>query len=81
MFKAKFWRHFAETTFNPRQVKMLNKLLDGFDGKLTSTKWAKICKCSQDTALRDIQALVELKVLLKNNTGGRSTAYELLKKL
>jgi Fic family protein len=81
MFKAKFWRHFAETTFNPRQVKMLNKLLDGFDGKLTSTKWAKICKCSQDTALRDIQGLLEQKVLLKNNTGGRSTAYELVKKL
>ncbi|TAE82178.1 MAG: Fic family protein [Bacteroidetes bacterium] len=81
MFKAKFWRHFAETSFNSRQVKMLNKLLDGFDGNLTTTKWAKICKCSQDTAYRDIQELMVLRVLVKNSTGGRSTSYELIKKL
>lgn len=54
---------------------MLNKLLDGFEGKLNTSKWAKMTKTSQDTALRDIQALIELKILEKENSGGRSTYY------
>jgi Fic family protein len=54
---------------------MLNKLLDGFDGKLNSSKWAKITKCSQDTAGRDIQALLDQNVLIKEDAGGRSTSY------
>jgi Fic family protein len=62
---------------NERQVKLLNRLLDGFEGKLTSSKWAAIAKCSPDTALRDINELMLLGVLAKSEAGGRSTAYEL----
>ena len=75
--KARFWEKHAKTVFNSRQVLLLNKLLDGFVGKLTSSKWAKIAKCSQDTALRDIQDLVTRKILLKETAGGRSTSYVL----
>ena len=56
---------------------MINKLFDGFDGKLTSSKWAKIAKCSSDTALRDIQDLANKNILQKEQAGGRSTNYEL----
>ena len=77
LFKAKFWDCHKKTVLNSRQVEMLNKLLDNFDGKLTSSKWAKMQKCSQDTALRDIQDLLTKNVLLKDVSGGRSTAYEL----
>lgn len=73
--KAKFWEKHAESLFNDRQVLMLNKLLDGFDGKLNSSKWAKMAKCSQDTALRDIQNLMDRKILIKEPSGGRSTSY------
>lgn len=79
LFKARFWNQNAKTIFNPRQKKLLNKLLDGFDGKLTSSKWAKIAKCSKDTALRDIQDLITKNVLQKEAAGGRSTNYELVK--
>ena len=58
---------------------MLNKLLDGFDGKLTSSKWAKIAKCSKDTAIRDINDLIKKEILKKESAGGRSTNYELNK--
>ena len=75
--KAKFWEKHAESSFNDRQVLMLNKLLNGFDGKLNSSKWAKIAKCSQDTALRDIQNLIDRKILVKEAAGGRSTSYVL----
>ncbi len=75
--KAHFWRRFASTPMNERQVKLLNRLLDGFDGKLTSSKWAAIAKCSPDTALRDINELVERGALRKSAAGGRSTSYEL----
>jgi Fic family protein len=75
--KAKFWERHAKTVFNSRQVLLLNKLLDGFVGKLTSSKWAKIAKCSQDTALRDIQDLLERKILKREAAGGRSTSYAL----
>lgn len=73
--KAKFWEKYAESSFNNRQVLMLNKLLNGFEGKLNSSKWAKIAKCSQDTALRDIQNLIDRKILIKEPSGGRSTSY------
>jgi Fic family protein len=75
--KARFWQHWATTPLNERQVKLLNKLLDGFDGKLTSSKWAAIAKCSSDTALRDINDLLALGVLRKSHAGGRSTNYVL----
>ena len=75
--KARFWEKNAGKTINERQKLMLNKLLDGFEGKLTSTKWAKIAKCSQDTAQRDIQGLIEQRVLVKDAAGGRSTGYSL----
>jgi Fic family protein len=75
--KARFWQRFAEESLNDRQIKILNKLLDGFEGKLTSTKWAKLAKCSQDTALRDITDLVDRGALQKDPGGGRSTSYSL----
>ena len=77
LYKAEFWKLHSNTIFNERQQKMLNKLLDGFDGKLTTSKWAKINKCSQDTALRDIQDLINKDILQKEPSGGRSTNYEL----
>lgn len=77
MRKYQFWSQYAATTMNDRQRLMLNKLLDGFEGQLTSAKWAKITKCSLDTALRDIQQLMDKQILRKTAAGGRSTAYEL----
>lgn len=75
--KVNFWQRWSATPFNERQIKLLNRLQDGFDGKLTSKKWATIAKCSTDTALRDINELVNLGVLHKSESGGRSTSYEL----
>ncbi len=75
--KARFWQRWAATPLNERQVKLLNRLLDGFEGKLTSSKWAAIAKCSPDTALRDINDLLVRGVLRKSDAGGRSTSYEL----
>jgi Fic family protein len=86
--KAKFWESHQGVALNERQRKMLNKLMDGFDrvspsalavaqGKLTSSKWAKITKCSPDTALRDIQDLIEKEILEKEQGGGRSTSYRI----
>lgn len=75
--KARFWEELRDATLNERQRMMLNRLLDGFDGKLTSSKWAQIAKCSQDTALRDIEALISMGVLDKEPGGGRSTSYAL----
>jgi Fic family protein len=77
LFKANFWQTHATTTFNERQKGLINKLLDGFEGKLTSSKWAKIAKCSTDTALRDIQDLIQKDILRKESEGGRSTNYEI----
>lgn len=76
--KARFWEQQRETPLNDRQRLMLNKLIDGFEGKLTSSKWATIAKCSQDTALRDIEALISLGILEKEPAGGRSTSYALV---
>jgi Fic family protein len=75
--KAAFWQRWAGTPLNERQVKLLNRLLDGFEGKLTSSKWGAIAKCSPDTALRDITQLLDLGVLKKAPGGGRSSSYEL----
>lgn len=77
MHKAKFWETHSETRLNERQKLMLNKLLSGFKGKLTTSKWAKIAKCSADTALRDITDLIEKQILVKEESGGRSTSYRL----
>jgi Fic family protein len=77
--KARFWEVHAATQLNDRQRLILNKMLDGFEGKLTSSKWAKIAKCSQDTALRDILDLVNQGILAKDTAGGRSTSYSLAK--
>ena len=77
LFKHKFWNKYATETLNRRQILMLNKILDGFNGKVTSGKWAKIAKCSTDTALRDIQDLIEKGILKKDEGGGRSVGYGL----
>ncbi len=78
IYKAKYWDKLKDQRLNERQHKMINKLLDEFEGKLTSSKWAKICKCSQDTASRDIQDLMTKGVLEKEAAGGRSTSYTLV---
>ena len=75
--KARFWERHGAKPFNDRQRKILNRILDGFEGKLTSSKWAKLGKCSQDTASRDIDDLLKRGILVKNPGGGRSTSYSL----
>lgn len=78
LYKARFWERFATEALNERQIKVLNSLLDGFEGKLTTSKWAKLAKCSQDTAYRDILNLIERGALQKDPGGGRSTSYSLV---
>ncbi|MEW6775906.1 MAG: Fic family protein [Bdellovibrionota bacterium] len=75
--KARFWEKHGTEPLNDRQKSMLNRLLDGFQGKLTSSKWATFCKCSQDTASRDINDLLKRGILIKNPASGRSTSYSL----
>lgn len=75
--KARFWEQQRDSSLNDRQRVVLNRLLDGFDGKLTSSKWAKLAKCSQATASRDIEDLIERNILRKDASGGRSTSYSL----
>jgi Fic family protein len=75
--KADFWKEHATAKINERQRDILDRLLDGFEGKVTSSKWALIEKCSPDTALRDIQDLVDQGILAKDEGGGRSTSYSL----
>lgn len=77
LHKARFWQRWAAIPMNERQIKVLNRLLDGFEGKLSSSKWAALAKCSSDTALRDINELVAQGVLFKEAAGGRSTGYAL----
>lgn len=79
MRKSRLWQRANQFTLNERQRTILNRLLDGFVGKLTSSKYAKMAKCSQDTALRDIQQLIDFGLLSRSNAGGRSTSYELVK--
>ena len=78
MRKAEFWERHRDVSFNERQRKLLNMQFDGFFGKLTSSKWAKIAKCSSDTALNDINDLIAKGVLRKADEGGRSTNYILI---
>ena len=78
LVKTRFWQRWAapgSAPLNARQMKLVNRLLDGFDGKLTSSKWAAIAKCSPDTALRDITVLLARGILRKSDAGGRSTSY------
>ncbi len=75
--KARFWESIQEITINERQRIVLNRLLDDFEGKLTTSKYAKLAECSQDTALRDIISLVDRGILVRNPQGGRSTSYAL----
>lgn len=75
--RSRFWQSVADVSLNARQRKVLNLLLNGFEGKLTSSKWARLTKCSTDTALRDINQLIELGILTKDATGGRSASYSL----
>lgn len=78
LLKASFWNAHEKTDLNQRQHLMLNKLLDGFEGKLKTSKWAKIAKCSPDTALRDIRDLIHKGILQQEKEGGRSTNYEMV---
>lgn len=75
LFKAGFWNRHGTIVINERQKSLLNGILDGFEGKLTSSKWAKIAKCSKDTAIRDINDLINKDILKKEEAGGRSTHY------
>jgi len=75
LVKARFWEHARNLAVNDRQRLVLNRLLDGFEGKLTTSKYAKLAHCSQDTALRDLLSLVEGGLLVRNPEGGRSTSY------
>ncbi|MEQ1863255.1 MAG: Fic family protein [Micropepsaceae bacterium] len=77
--KARFWERHRNLSLNERQRLVINRLLDGFEGKLTTSKWAKLGKCSQDTALRDIDELAERGILARDPAGGRSTSYSLTK--
>jgi Fic family protein len=75
--KARFWERIKDVKLNDRQRLVINRLLDGFEGKLTTSKYAALAKCSQDTAHRDILDLIEHRVLVQNPEGGRSTSYSL----
>jgi Fic family protein len=79
--KARFWERIRDVNLNDRQRVAINRLLDGFEGKLTTSKYAALAKCSQDTAYRDIQALLDSSVLIQNPEGGRSTSYSLARPL
>ncbi len=78
MGKSKFWNKHAKTILNERQQKVIGKMLEGFDGGISSSKYGKVCKCSKDTAVRDISDLLKKKVFSKMPGGGRSTAYKLI---
>ena len=76
--KARYFEKWNNISMNERQIKIANQLLDSFEGKLTTSKWAKLCKCSHDTALRDIEDLISKGVLARSIEGGRSTSYNLV---
>ena len=75
--KARYWEQLRDVPLNERQRLVINRMLEGFEGTLTTSKWAALTKSSNDTALRDIQQLVERRVLVRNAGGGRSTSYSL----
>ena len=78
LHKAEFWQKYSTTIFNERQVKVLNRFMDNFEGNLTTAKWAKMCNCSQDTATLDIKDLIDKKIFVKAGSG-RSTHYRFKK--
>jgi Fic family protein len=75
--KARFWEIFKEHPLTERQRKVINRMLDGFEGKMSSSKWAALSKSSPDTALRDINDLINRGILIREPSGGRSTSYTL----
>jgi Fic family protein len=75
--RAHYWQTLRNVPLNERQRLVITRMLEGFEGKLTTSKWAALTKCSQDTALRDVQQLVDRGVLVRNPAGGRSTSYSL----
>lgn len=77
LFKADFWQKNAQLTLNDRQIKVLSRLLNGFDGALTSEKWMKLAKCSKDSAIRDINDLIKKGVLSKSEAAGKNTSYNI----
>jgi len=79
LYKSRFWEYVGNLPLNERQRLVLGRLLDGFEGKLTTSKWAKLAKCSHDSALRDIEALLEHGILVRGEQGGRSTSYDLVR--
>ena len=79
--RVKFWDGISDLSINDRQRKVLRRLINGFEGKLTTTKWTKMTKCSQDTALRDITDLIQKSVLERSQSGGRSTSYDVVNKI
>ena len=76
-YKGRFWLKFSEAQLNERQLKVIKKLVDGFEGNITSSKWTRMCKCTKMTATRDINSLVQKSILIKHQSGGRSTSYAL----
>lgn len=78
LYKARFWKLFSQTRLNDRQRLMVNKLLNGYEGIIRTSKWAKITDCSEKTALRDIEDLIEKGIMKKGEAGGRSTSYVLV---
>jgi Fic family protein len=76
--KAKIWDRINQQPVNERQRKVINRLLDGFEGKLSTSKYAKLAKCSTDTALRDIKLLLDRGILIQEEGGGRNTSYRLI---
>jgi Fic family protein len=79
LLKARFWERVSDVPLNDRRRLVLNRLLDGFEGNLTNSKWAKLAKCSPDTALRDLQYLVDRGIFVRGPERGRSTGYALAK--
>jgi Fic family protein len=74
-FKRQFWQKYTDVKMNDRQIKVLKKLVEGFEGNINSSKWTRMTKCTKMTATRDINDLIEKGLLKKNNSGGRSTSY------
>ena len=78
LMKDRFWKAHAGKALNKRQIKVIDRLLDGFEGKLTTVKWTKLAKCSPNTASRDIDGLIRAGILRRSEAGGRSAHYELV---
>jgi Fic family protein len=77
LFKAEFWQQHALTVLNERQRRVMNRVMDGFEGKLTAAKWAALSKCSLATAQRDVKELIDLGILLRNPGGSKNSSYRI----